>query len=344
MADHPTAARFMLNALKQEGVDYVFMVPGGLIDDFMPEFGANTGVTAIVAAHEAGAGFMADGYARASGRFGACLALGGPGAANLVPPLHSAYTDNSPIFAVCGEVPSNWELRGYFQDGSATDPDIMRPITAFSREVPAAASLPHDLHLALRTMAATVQRPVFMSLPQQIQSQPVTEAYQPLHHWVKEPPRILDVASAEQARAKLTSGAKIAILAGNGALRSGASEMLTKVADTYYIPVASTLRAKSVFQEDHGLALDVFGYAGTRRATLAITPEDDPFPFPNKDKIGADVLLILGSGLNQRDTMYRSSPGLPATTVQVDIDPTAFNRHYPVSATIMGDVREFLSW
>ncbi|MBX9844313.1 MAG: thiamine pyrophosphate-binding protein [Xanthobacteraceae bacterium] len=340
----PKAAEFVLQALKQEGVGHVFTVPGGLIDDFLPAFGAATSVTAIVAASETGAGFMADGYARASGRFGACLALGGPGAANLVPALSSAYSDGSPILALAGEVPSDWELRGAFQDGSAADLEIMRPITVFAREVPVVSSLPHDLHVAVRTMAGNVQRPVFLSLPQQIQSQPVAEPYHPVKHWLDEPPRVLDRASAENARSLLTSGAKLAILAGNGAMRSGATDVLTELADTFHIPVASTLRAKSVFQEDHGYALDVFGYAGTRRATLAITPQDDPSTDPNKEKLRADVLLILGSALNQRDTLYRSSPGLPKVTVQVDIDPTAFNRHYPVSATVMGDVREFLRW
>src|SRR5882724_3999234 len=120
MPDAPTAAQFVLKALKQEGIGHVFMVPGGLIDDFLPAF-EGSGVTPIVAAHETGAGFMADGYARASGRFGACLAQGGPGVANLVPAIAAAYADESPILALGGEVPSDWEARGAFQDGSATD-------------------------------------------------------------------------------------------------------------------------------------------------------------------------------------------------------------------------------
>src|ERR1022692_5264740 len=131
MPDAPTAAQFVLKALKQEGIGAVFMVPGGLIDEFMTAF-QGAGVTAIVAANEAGAGFMADGHARASGRFGVCLAIGGPGVANLVPAIASAYADESPILVLGGEVPSDWEARGAFQDGSATDVEIMRPITAYA--------------------------------------------------------------------------------------------------------------------------------------------------------------------------------------------------------------------
>jgi acetolactate synthase-1/2/3 large subunit len=342
MSSAPTAVQFVLAALKQEGIDYVFMVPGGLTDDFMTAFGDATGVTAIVAAQEGGAGYMADGFARASGRFGACMAIGGPGAANLVAALASAYADESPIFAVSGEVPSDWEDRGAFQDGSAADIELMRPITAFALEVPVVTALAHHLHVALRTMVGVVPRPVFLSLPQQLQTQLVTEAYRPLRYWVDRSPRLLDRADAEQARALLTSGAKIAILAGNGTVRSQATADLIKAAEAYGIPVASTLRAKGVFPEDHALSLGVFGYGGTRHSTIALTPHDDPSADTPAD-LKADVLLIVGSGLNQRDTMFWS-PDLPAASIQVDIDATAFGRDYPVAASVVGDVREFLRW
>ena len=93
MSQPLNAIEFVLGALKQEGISHVFMVPGGLIDGFLTEFGDVTGVNAIVAAHEGGAGFMADGFARASGRFGVCLGIGGPGAANLVAALCRRVTD-----------------------------------------------------------------------------------------------------------------------------------------------------------------------------------------------------------------------------------------------------------
>jgi acetolactate synthase-1/2/3 large subunit len=356
MPDAPTAAQFVLKALKQEGIGHVFMVPGGLIDEFMTAF-QGAGVTAIVAAHEAGAGFMADGYARASGRFGVCLAIGGPGVANLVPAIASAYADESPILVLGGEVPSDWEARGAFQDGSATDVEIMRPITAYAREVPVATAVPRHLTLALRTMEGAVPKPVFLSLPQQIQKQPVTEAYRPLRYWVDGPPRVLD--RDQRSLGIMSRVNKIAILAGNGAVRSGAAEDLKKVAELFHIPVATTLRAKGVFPEDHPLSLGVFGYGGTRHSTLAITPQNDPlFPppvgaGPTAADFRADLLLILGSGLNQRDTMFWS-PELPKYSVQVDIDAATFGRNYPVlpdsqddypeRTAVLSDVREFLRW
>jgi len=356
MSDAPTAAAFVLRALKTEGVDHIFMVPGGLIDDFLIALGAtganNPGVTPIVTASETGAGYMADGYARASGRFGACLAIGGPGVVNLVPALASAYADESPIVAIGGEVPSDWEGRGAFQDGSASDVEVMRPITAFALEVPVVTALVQHLTVALRTMVGAVPKPVFLSLPQQIQKQPVTEAYRALRYWVDEPPRLFD--NDQRSLGILSRVTKIAILAGNGTVRSEAAADLKAVAEQFNIPVATTLRAKGVFPEDHPLSLGVFGYAGTRHSTLAITPEYDPLPgHPPADQVKAELLLILGSGLNQRDTMFWS-PELPKYSVQVDIDPATFGRNYPVPPSpqsdypertaVLGDVREFLRW
>jgi acetolactate synthase-1/2/3 large subunit len=355
MPDATTAAQFVLKALNQEGIRHVFMVPGGLIDEFMYAFGDATGVTAIVAAHETGAGFMADGYARASGRFGVCMGIGGPGVANLVPAIASAYADESPILVLGGEVPSDWEARGAFQDGSAADVEMMQPITAFSKEVPVATALPRHLNVALRTMVGAVPQPVFLSLPQQIQKQPVTEAYRPLRYWVDAPPRVLD--HDQVSLGILDRVSRIAILAGNGTVRSGAAEELKKVAELFQIPVATTLRAKGVFPEDHPLSLGVFGYGGTRHSTLAIAPKTDPdytpLNVPPAELLQAELLLILGSGLNQRDTMFWS-PQLPKYSVQVDIDAAAFGRNYPVSAdpqsdypertAVLADVREFLRW
>jgi acetolactate synthase-1/2/3 large subunit len=347
MPDAPTAAQFVLRALKQQGVDHVFMVPGGLIDDFLPAF-EGSGVTPIVAAHEAGAAFMADGYARASSRFGACLAQGGPGVANLAPAFASAYADKSPILALSGEVPSDWDGRGAFQDSAVTDLRIMQPITASRREVPVVGSLAHDLQVALRNMTGNRQRPVFLSLPEQLQTQQVTDPYPPANVWVNQPPRVLDGESLKTARDTLVTELKagrfkIAILAGNGAVRSGAAAELADVATAYNIPIATTLRAKGVLSETHERSLGNFGYGGSRWSTVALTPQDDPGG-PPPSAYQAHVLLILGTTLTQRDTLYRKNPGLPNVTIQVDIDPSAFNRNYPVTVPVMGDVREFLRW
>ena len=118
--------------------------------------------------------------------------------------LANAYADESPILAVTGEVQSDWEGRGSFQDGSGTgmnDVALMRPVTVFAQEVPAVSLLPHHLHVALRTMVGDSPRPVFLSLPQDLHERPVTEAYRPLQYGLATPPRVLDREAAAAARA-----------------------------------------------------------------------------------------------------------------------------------------------
>lgn len=329
-----STARFVLDALRQEGIEHVFMVPGGLLDPFLTELGEPSGVEGIVAAHEAGAAFMADGYARASGLFGVCMGIGGPGVANMVGPLAAAYADESPVLAITGQVATDWEGRGAFQDASPSglnDLAFLTPITAYAQEVPTAQAVAHSLHVALRTMLGLERRPVCLSLPKQVQSQDVDERYRPLTGDVAAAPRLLDTTACADVAKRLASATTIAVLAGNGSEQSEATAELVAFAEAFDIPVASTLRAKGVFPEDHPLSLGVFGYSGTRQATEALMSGR------------VDVLLVLGSSLNQRDTMVWSEHLRPRDViVQVDLDPSVFGRNYPVDVTVLSDVRELV--
>ena len=128
-------ADFILEALVREGIDHLFMVPGGLIDPFLPALARHPELKPIVATHEGGAAFMADGYARASGRFGAVLGIGGPGLCNMTTAVAAAKTDSSPLLVLSGEVPVDMEGLGQFQDASQAsldDTSVMRPVTRLS--------------------------------------------------------------------------------------------------------------------------------------------------------------------------------------------------------------------
>src|SRR6476620_3747240 len=109
---------YILNALAEEGLSHLCMVPGGLVDPVMPALTRQDRLTPVAAAHEGGAVFMADGYARASGRFGAAIGIGGPGACNMATAVAAAKTDGSPLLVMTGEVPLDMEGRGVFQDAS----------------------------------------------------------------------------------------------------------------------------------------------------------------------------------------------------------------------------------
>ncbi len=328
----PKGARFILNALEKEGFKHVFMVPGGLLEPFLPEFGKeNSGVEAIVAAHEGGAAYMADGYARASGGFGVCLAIGGPGVANTIPALAAAFADQSPVLLISGQVQTDWEGRGAFQDASPSglnDIELLRPIVKYIEEVRLANDIPHHLHVALRAALGYVPGPVCVSVPKQIQGQEVKTGYRKLPPSVTKAPHFVVKGGVDTAVKRLaySTGPRIAILAGHGATRSEATEDLLTFAEAHHVPVATTLRAKGVFPEDHALSLGVFGYAGTQHSTDCLLGE-------------TDGLIVLGSSLNQRDTMGWNSKLLPKDAlVQVDINPSAFGRNFHADIQVTGDV------
>src|SRR5215470_11286538 len=158
---------YILSALAAEGLRHLFMVPGGLIDPFLPALARQSKLTPIVAAQEGGAVYMADGYARANGNFGAALGIGGPGACNMATATATAKTDGSPLLVLTGEVPVDMEGRGAFQDASQAtlnDTAIMAPLTRLSKTVADAKNLNHWFRHALTVMWGQPRGPVHLSL------------------------------------------------------------------------------------------------------------------------------------------------------------------------------------
>ncbi len=330
-----------LAALREEGLDHVFLVPGGLIDPFLPALAQTGGLTPIVAAHEGGAACMADGYARASGRFGACLCIGGPGVSNTVTASMAAYTDNSPVLLISGQVATDWEGRGGFQDsspGSVNDAAMLSGVTNYSASVENPHLFRHHLRAALTRMLAGGQGPVHLSLPLDIQKAEAAAAWEPLDPSLYRP-RFFDPEALERVWDILAPGGKapaperIAILAGAGVEKSEASEVLKRFAERFAIPVATTLRAKGVFPESHPLSLGVFGYAGHRPAIEALLSGE------------VEVLIVLGSGLSQRDTMFWDVKMLPKTAlIHADVDPTVIGRTWRSEVPLLGDCGEILRY
>ena len=158
---------YILDALVQEGLGHLFMVPGGLVDPFLPALTRQPRLKPVIAAHEAGAVYMADGYARAGGSFGAALGIGGPGACNMATAVAAAKTDGSPLLVLTGEVPVDMEGRGAFQDASQAtldDSAVMDPLTRLSKTVASSRNLNHWFRHALTVMWTQPRGPVHLSL------------------------------------------------------------------------------------------------------------------------------------------------------------------------------------
>ena len=319
---------FLVDAVVQEGVDHVFLVPGGLIDAFYPTLCATKGLRAIIAAHEGGAAYMADGYARASGKFGVCFAIGGPGGAKTVGGLATAVTDQSPMLLITGEVATNLEGLGGFQDASPDgidDISILKTVTRLSLSIENPKILRQHLHQALAAMLGHTRGPVHLSVPTDVQQAEIEHHYHPSTEFLRRF-GTADDGAVNAVWDRLDGNAiKVAILAGAGTEAGEGPALLRAFAERFQIPVATTLRAKGVLPEDHPLSLGVFGYAGTRHAIEALLNN------------GLDVLVVLGSGLNQRDTLFWNR-GLRSckSLVQVDKNPEQIGAAYAVDLPIVG--------
>jgi acetolactate synthase-1/2/3 large subunit len=252
---------FILTALAREGLTHLFLVPGGLIDPFLPALARHPQLRPIVAAHEGGAAYMADGYARASGRFGAAMGIGGPGLCNMATAVAAAKTDASPVLVLSGEIPVDMEGLGQFQDASQAtldDTAMMKPLTRLSMTVTSARNLNHWLRHALTAMWTQPRGPVHLSLTHDVITGECGADYTTVGDYFAS----ADPLSGTAAEAALNligrgSGAKIALFTGAGVEHDNAAPVLRAVAERWSIPVATTLRAKGVFPEDHELSLGV---------------------------------------------------------------------------------------
>ncbi len=354
-------ALYFLKALKQEGIEHVFLVPGSSIDPFV-ENCPQANITAVVAAHEGGAAFMADGYARARQGFAACIGLGGPGVTNMVTAIASAYADRSPVLVVSSTLPPAWDGDSPFQDSNPTgvdDCEIMRPITVWAHRIRAVYEKKKSgnekepvfrlhpnydkvgdfLQKAIRSMCGVENRPAFLSLPLEILEEPYDRpAYQPLS--IREPARVADMNAVRAVPEILAGATRIAILAGNGCVWSQASGEIQEFAEEFRIPVVTTLRAKGLISEDHDLSFGFFGIGGSLQASKVVAGQAKNPKIP-----GAEVLLVLGATLNESNTNGWSKKFPPSKAlVRVDINPNSVSGKNYQETSITGDVKTFLEW
>jgi acetolactate synthase-1/2/3 large subunit len=327
-------ADYILSALRDQGVDHCFIDLGGLNDNFMPALTGTKGLRTIVAAFEGGAAYMADGYARASGGLGVCFGIGGPGVLNMTTALAAARADRSPVLAISGEVARSWEGMGGFQDASGAaidDIDALRTITGLSLSLSSRAVVPHHLRHAI-TYAFTRRLPVHLSVPVDVQKAEIDSGWQ----LVPESlccARFVDEAALERAVGLLNAAdnQKIIVLAGPGVLHAQGIDALRAFVERFDIPVATTLSGKGLIPERHPLALGVFGYGGSHWAIDAIRSDE------------TDILIVIGSGLSQRDTMQWDPKMLPSKAlIQIDADPLIIGRTWAGEVAVVASAGEAL--
>jgi len=316
----------LIEALYKEKVDVIFGLPGGAI---MPVYDVllDSRIRHILVRHEQSAAHMADGYARASGKPGVCMATSGPGATNLVTGIANAYMDSSPIIAITGQVPRAMIGKDAFQETDIIG--ITTPITKYNFQPRHASEIPNIVKIAFQIASTGRPGPVVIDLPKDVQTEVADmdfpEKIEIRGYKPNISPHPLQV---EKATELLTKAERPFILAGGGVIISNASQNLQAVAELLLAPVATTFMGKSCFPENHPLSLGVIGMHGTLEA--------------NKSVLETDVLLAVGVRFSDRSTGKIDEFCPDTKIIQIDIDPSEIGKNKAVDVPIVGDVNKTL--
>lgn len=333
-ARRPRVVDVFLRYLVAEEARVVFGIPGGLLHPFFEAVEASQELRLIVTKHEQGAAFMADGYARATGRISVCGGTSGPGATNLLTGVACAFADGVPMVVVTGQAASHALGKGAAQETNREDMDIVamfRPVTKYSTMVTSAASVPHHLRRALRQALTGRPGPVHLNMPVDLWEMELDgedwfdpDTYRPRT-------TTFDRLAVKQAVELLMHAEHPVILAGAGLRFSGATGPLLSLAEMLPARVATTPRGKGVFPEDHPLSMGVLGFAGHDDAREVILGPE------------TDVLLTVGASLNETTTFNWSPQIRPSKALlQLDIDADRIGRNYPVDVALVGDAQAIL--
>jgi len=279
----------------------------------------------ILVRHEQAAAHAADGYARATGRVGVCLATSGPGATNLVTGIATAYMDSVPVVALTGQVPRSLLGNDAFQEADITG--ITLPITKHNYLVQEPGDIPRVVKEAFYIASTGRPGPVLIDLPKDIQTEMI-EYQHPREARLRgyHPPTSIDEEMVKRAAKALLEAERPVLYVGGGVL--DASRELLELAETVMAPVTTTLMGISSFPVEHPLSLGMPGMHGTKYANYAIQE--------------ADLLVAIGARFDDRVTGKISEFAPNARIIHIDIDPAEIGKNVRVDVSIVGDSREVL--
>jgi acetolactate synthase-1/2/3 large subunit len=322
-----TGAEIVWATLEGECVREVFGYPGGAI---LPIYDAlrKFPIRHILVRHEQGAAHMADGYARASGRVGVCMATSGPGATNLVTGIATAMLDSVPIVCITGQVSSKVLGSDAFQEVDITG--ITLPITKHNFLVTRAEDIAPSIRLAFQIATSGRPGPVLIDITKDAQQATAPFEFAACAPCAARPhPMLRAESSAIQAAIALIQSAKRpVILAGHGITQSGAEQQVIAFAESQQIPVASTLLGLGSFPAAHPLHLGMMGMHGESWVNHAIQE--------------ADLLLAFGMRFDDRVTGNLASYAQNAKKIHIEIDPSEINKNVHVDVALIGDLRGVL--
>ena len=323
-----TGAKILIESLQREGVETIFGYPGGSVLPIYDEL-YESPLRHILVRHEQAAAHAADGFARASGRVGVCLATSGPGACNLVTGIATAYMDSVPMVAITGQVPTSMLGNDAFQESDITG--ITMPITKHNYLVKRAEDLSRVVQEAFFIAGTGRPGPVLIDIPKDVNTKEIEgdvdlpggmalRGYKPTFTGhAKQIERVIDLLA--QAERPL-------IYAGGGIIAAGASAELVSLAEQMMIPVTTTLMGLGAIPCDHPLNLGMLGMHGTEYANFAVTE--------------CDLLLAIGVRFDDRVTGKIDTFAPHAAIVHIDIDPAEIGKNKKVDVPVVGDSKAVL--
>ena len=321
-----TGSEIIIECLKEQGVDTVFGYPGGtILNVYDALYKHSDEIHHVLTSHEQGASHAADGYARATGRVGVCMATSGPGATNLVTGIATAHMDSIPMVAITANVATGLLGRDSFQEVDIAG--VVMPITKYSMIVKDI----HDLAPAIRRAFTIAQSgrpgPVLVDVTKDVTAAVTEYTYQeptPIAPYTAE----MLKSDLDQAAKLISEAEKPFIFVGGGAITSGAAEELRKFAHTINSPVTDSLMGKGAFSGEDELYTGMLGMHGTKTSNLGVTK--------------CDLLITVGARFSDRVTGNTAKFAQNAKIIQIDVDAAEINKNIKVDCSIIGDVKEVL--
>jgi len=321
-----TGSQILVDALIREGVEYVFGIPGGAV---LPLFDVlyESPIKFMLTRHEQGAGHAADGYARATGKVGVCLATSGPGATNLTTAIATAYMDSIPMVALTGQVKTFLIGNDAFQEVDIIG--ITRPITKHSYLVKDVKDISRVVKEAFYLARSGRQGPVLIDLPVDVTMAKCEEIVPPDVDLPGYKPTYEGNIRQIKIAAEVINKAKRPVLyTGGGIISSDSAKELLELAEKGNIPVTTTLMGLGGFPENHNLSLGMLGMHGTAYANLAVTE--------------SDILIAVGSRFDDRITGKIDEFAPNAKIIHIDIDPASISKNIKVDIPVVGYAKNIL--
>jgi acetolactate synthase-1/2/3 large subunit len=322
--DVMNGAEILVSCLEREGVDVIFAYPGGASMPIHQALTKSKKIRTILPRHEQGGVFAAEGYARATGKAGVCMATSGPGATNLVTGIADAFMDSIPLVAITGQVAQHMIGKGAFQETDVFGMTL--PVVKHNYLVMDVADIPRIVKEAFHIAQTGRPGPVLIDIPKNIQntrSQPIYP--REVHLRGYDPHKIADDVALNEVIGMIERAKEPMIYCGGGIISGNASAELLEFAERTQIPVATTLMGIGCFPETHPLSLKWLGMHGTVYANNAVNE--------------ADLLLAIGVRFDDRVTGKIEKFAEHGTIVHIDIDNSEINKNKAVRLPILSDVK-----